>query len=624
MPDQPPQVAPNGHKRRVLGNFMTAAKWYAALFLLPLLATGCDSTPDQIEAVVEDLDITGVWDFTDVLVISSQVTVCRDTGSWEFEQSGNTFTARGGQVGACSGLIGEYPSNRSLEIIEGEIIDSTISFKVVESCGCVFGECRDAIFVGTVRSNPVRIEGYSACSLIPDGDWEAMPAAALGSLEFAYDSVDMLVDETVVLEPVLRGVSGQRVFQRPISWTSSDNQIVQVSSNAAVLALEPGSATVRAESEGHGGEFVVTAGQVAFTSVEAGTFHTCGIDDTGAVFCWGANDAGQSGPAPSLLPCNGVACRHAPGVVPAEVSFASVSLGFLHSCGLTASGAAYCWGVNYVGQLGIDQTTLVSPTPVTISGGRTFASLNAGLSHNCGVETGGAAFCWGSNRRLQLGDGAPNFSSEPLPVSGGLTFASVVGGQEHTCGLGNDGRTYCWGWNFFGQLGVDSLSVASLPQPVTGGNTFTSVVSGSDHSCALTAAGVAYCWGRGGQNQLGSDPGEFNFQITPVEVLGGLTLQSLTAGGFHTCGLTPGGTAYCWGQGDRGQLGNGTLGSSRNPIQVLGGHSFQSISAGWEHTCGITNDRLVYCWGSNFNGQLGIGATSLNTTHPERVVGQPR
>jgi alpha-tubulin suppressor-like RCC1 family protein len=604
---------------------MTAARWQAVLLSLPLFVLGCDSSQAPPDAVTEDLDISGIWDFTDVLVISSQVTVCRDTGSWEFEQSGNSFTARGGQVGTCSGRIANYPSNRTLEIVEGEISDSTISFKVLGVCGCGFGECRDAIFVGTVRSSPKRIEGYSACSVIPDGDWEAVPAVPVGSLEFAHDSVDVLVGESIRLEPILRSESGRRVFQRPITWTSSSDQIVQVGEDAAVLALAPGTATVRAESQGHADEYVVTAGQVTFTSVESGLFHTCGIDGSGTVFCWGANDFGQSGPAPSLLPCSSVACRYAPGPVPAGLSFASLTLGFHTTCALSASGEAHCWGANYAGQLGIDVATFSSATPVSVSGQRTFTWLNSGLNHSCGVATDGVAYCWGLNNRLQLGDDGPEFSWEPLQVSGGITFTSVVGGQEHTCGLGTDSNTYCWGWNFFGQLGVDSVPVAAIPQPVTGGYAFTFVVSGADHSCGLTAVGTAYCWGRGGQDQLGADPGEFNFRITPVEVLGGHTFQALTAGGFHTCGLTPAGAVYCWGQGDKGQLGNGDLTStSRNPVQVLGGHSFQTISAGWEHTCGLTSDRLVYCWGSNFTGQLGIGAASLNATQPQRVIGQPR
>ncbi len=119
---------------------MTPTRWPAVSLLLSLVvAVGCDSDLNQIAEPASELDISGVWDFTDVLIISRQVTVCRDTGSFEFEQSGKTFTGKGGRAGTCRGILGEYPSNRTLEIIDGEIDDSTISFTLLDVCGCGSG-----------------------------------------------------------------------------------------------------------------------------------------------------------------------------------------------------------------------------------------------------------------------------------------------------------------------------------------------------------------------------------------------------------------------------------------------------------------------------------------------------
>jgi alpha-tubulin suppressor-like RCC1 family protein len=56
----------------------------------------------------------------------------------------------------------------------------------------------------------------------------------------------------------------------------------------------------------------------------------------------------------------------------------------------------------------------------------------------------------------------------------------------------------------------------------------------------------------------------------PALVSGGLTFVALSAGGTHSCGLTTGGLAYCWGENVRGQLGTGTTTNSSVPVRVSG------------------------------------------------------
>src|SRR5437870_4667396 len=73
---------------------------------------------------------------------------------------------------------------------------------------------------------------------------------------------------------------------------------------------------------------------------------------------------------------------------------------------LTTSGAAYCWGdESNVGLLGDGKTTGGSVVPTPVAGGLTFTTLSAGPSETCGVTTSGAAYCWGYNAFGQLGDG---------------------------------------------------------------------------------------------------------------------------------------------------------------------------------------------------------------------------
>jgi alpha-tubulin suppressor-like RCC1 family protein len=100
-----------------------------------------------------------------------------------------------------------------------------------------------------------------------------------------------------------------------------------------------------------------------------------------------------------------------------------------------------------------------------------------------------------------------------------------------------------------------------------------------------------------------------------------LTFNSLVSGDSFSCGLTPGGTAYCWGYNASGQLGNGSTDNATTPTLVAGGLGFASISAGTDHVCGVTIGGQAYCWGDNSLGQLGDGTVFQRET--PTLVTQP-
>lgn len=282
--------------------------------------------------------------------------------------------------------------------------------------------------------------------------------------------------------------------------------------------------------------------------------------------------------------------------------------GAWHTCALTNQGESYCWGLNEYGQLGNGRIDLgLEPTPVASRS--ELVHLAPGWYHTCGITATRAAYCWGDNSYGQLGsDTDGTIRDTPISVAGWLAFTSLTARGQHTCGLVTTGAAYCWGRNDFGQLGDGEVEPfdRTTPVRVAGGHTFTTLSAGVWHVCGLTPDGTAYCWGMNTNGQLGRGTTTgVQPNATPEPVAGGLRFRSIASGYFHTCALTGAGTAYCWGENLSGQLGDDTGRNQSTPVLVSGDHSFHTLIVGGNHSCGITTEGETYCWGSNDLGQVG-------------------
>jgi alpha-tubulin suppressor-like RCC1 family protein len=183
---------------------------------------------------------------------------------------------------------------------------------------------------------------------------------------------------------------------------------------------------------------VPVSGGLAFASISPGRSFTCGLTTAGKAYCWGSGSSGQLGDGT-------LTSQPIPVAVSSQLTFALVSAGGFHACGLSTGGQAYCWGWNEFGQLGGGGPGGFSTTPQPVGGGLTFATLSAGNRHTCGVTTAGVGYCWGDNLNGMLGTGIQINSSVPAPVAGGLSWAAISAGRFHSCGVTTAGVAYCWG-----------------------------------------------------------------------------------------------------------------------------------------------------------------------------------
>lgn len=333
--------------------------------------------------------------------------------------------------------------------------------------------------------------------------------------------------------------------------------------------------------------------------VAAGGSHTCLLQTTGAVWCWGDGARGQLGDGGNKASSTPVLVKGLEGV-------RQISAGDAHTCAIQNDNHVVCWGEGSSGQLGTG-TEEGSPAPVPVTGlEEGVRQISAGWHHTCAVTQSGRAVCWGRNSQGQLGRGGGMQSNVPIPVMGlGQGVKSIVAGGAHSCAVQKDGGVMCWGYGDFGQLGNGEKGNSDHPVTVTGLSGVQGLSTGWGHTCAVKTDGAVVCWGYGGGGRLGAGNNKDSAAPHPVLLLG-TGVKNITSGWAHNCALMDDGGVMCWGGGGAGRLGTGDVLGKRVPVMVTslkGGQ--KTISAGFKHTCAAQANDQVFCWGLGAGGRLG-------------------
>ena len=508
---------------------------------------------------------------------------------------------------------------RNLDSLTTTWTSSVPAFATVDAGGLVRGVSPGAVWIVGQVAN---LRDSVTVTVLP-------PAA---SVEITLSPDSLIVPGSYQVVAVAKDASGQPLYDRRLTWESSNPAVATADAGGVVTAIAPGTVTITARSTvvsasttlpvlpavaqitlGSAGTVVPLGGTLQITAT---TLDDQGHVLTGRPVAWSAGDGTiisvdgngltTGVTAGSIILTVTVESATATLGLAAEMDgpLAAVAGGYAHTCGVATTGHVYCWGQHTVGQLG--PATIGGLGAVLVPSAEHFTSLAAGGSHTCTLNSVGAAFCWGYNSFGQLG-AASGSTGAVVPVSGGLTFSMLTAGLEFTCGL-SSGSASCWGLNGMGQLGrgTDDLVTHTAPAAVVGGHTFTSIAAGENTACGLTAGGQAWCWGSNASGNLGLGTLDGDPHSTPVHAAPALTFTAIAPGRNRTCGITAAGGVQCWG------------GPQLAPAPLDATTGYVEIAAGGANFCRVDGAGAVSCWGDDNLGNLpaeAVAGVKLGSRH---------
>ncbi len=218
---------------------------------------------------------------------------------------------------------------------------------------------------------------------------------------------------------------------------------------------------------------------------------------------------------------------------------------------------------------------------------------------------------------IDAGASVPADAPPPPPA-----WHLVSAGLTHTCGIDDATRAlWCWGQNDRGQLGDGSRRDRNRPDRVfvSVPRTWIAVAAGGTHTCAIEEGGALWCWGNNDRGQLGD--GSRNGTVVPVRVGEDQPWQVLAAGDASTCAIDGNGALACWGEGTSFRLGTGDSLDHTSPALVVSTVTrWSDVAIYRDHACGL-GDGDVWCWGNNDFGQVtGVPTPADPTEEPVMVM----
>jgi hypothetical protein len=281
----------------------------------------------------------------------------------------------------------------------------------------------------------------------------------------------------------------------------------------------------------------------------------------------------------------------------------------------------WMWGYNGYGQLGRNNTTTPSCTPITtLTGGTYWKQIVLSRNHSGAVKTDGSLWLWGSNSNGQLAQGTSG-GTKLTPVttvsSGVTTWKQVACGRFHTAAIRSDGTLWSCGENANGSLAGAGPLTGFWGQNAAGGTNWKQVACGIRCGSAIKTDGTLWIWGGQGvfsNNLLLGNGGSGNI-TSPSQGLWTRSYKQVSIGYNHIAAVGNDGSLWLCGNNQYGQLGTFDIIARCTPVTTyVGGTTWKQVACGYQCTAAIKTDGTLWVWGRNSFYNLGVNDTVTRCT----------
>jgi alpha-tubulin suppressor-like RCC1 family protein len=352
-------------------------------------------------------------------------------------------------------------------------------------------------------------------------------------------------------------------------------------------------------------------------AVSIGNDHTCTLMSAGGVKCWGFNDNKQVGDTTTTWRLTPV------DVVGLSGAIKAISAGSSHTCALNDSGVIQCWGNNSYAQISSSTETHLDVTTSSLTSGA--IAVIAGDYFNCAQYSDSSLQCVGGNGSGQLGRGNGETIAEDSPagvVNFGAGAGMVFGKATLTTAalaIGDHNITGAYD----GDADHNASTSPTLTQTVTASGksnqtiNFTSsapggaTVGGSTYAPAATASStLTVSFGASGACTIASSVVHFN-------AVGSCTVSADQAGDADYNAAPQVTQVFAVAQG----TSNAAVSSSRNPSAAGQSVTFQATIAGSGDNSVNPTGNVTFRDGASTIGTDALSGGAASTTISTLTIG---